>query len=114
MALACFCLETNGAGVGTGNTLGLMTDPEDPEDIPRLSDAFYGDGFTSWPRTELSDAVLADGLKRLEEENLERDRLKREAQRQRRAAKEIEAAWHDPHWLDEAADDGEAGLTTDE
>ena len=40
------------------------------------------------------DAVLADGLAQMGAD------LLGQAQAQTRAAKEIEAAWHDPHWLD--------------
>jgi len=44
----------------------------------------------------LSDAAIEDGLRALLEAAQTAERLKA----QTRAAKEIEAAWHDPHWLD--------------
>ena len=92
-----------------------------PSDFPRLADAYSGDGFpVHGPWTELSAAVLADALEALKESR-SRDRLVikfeacphceaderaaiaravEEAKAQTRAAKEIEAAWNDPHWLD--------------
>ena len=90
-----------------------------PSDFPRLADAYSGDGFPEHgPWTPLSAAVLADALEALREsrgpgsaagppqEVLDkmaargmRELTRRQAQT--RAAKEIEAAWHDPHWLDE-------------
>ena len=96
-----------------------MTNPDEdpnPEDMPRLSDALYGDGFTSWPRTELSDAVIADGLERLQEflppvsaePEPETAEAKKARRAQMRAAQEIRAAHADPHWLDGDADAGEA------
>ena len=100
-----------------------MTNPKDdfprPSDFPRLADVYGGDGFpVHGPRTPLSDAVLDDALEQLGH-NVEygaehngyshmgippgcpacrKDR--EQAKAQTRAAKEITAAWHDPHWLD--------------
>ena len=97
-----------------------MTNPENPrdqhfeipdEDVsfppdPRLSDALFGNGFPDWgPRTELSDAVVADGLARLSEflapePEPETAEVKKARQARMRAAQEIRAAHADPHWLE--------------
>lgn len=91
-------LASPGGRVLFGGTVNRYSHPmdENRDEFPqgRLSDALNGDGFPAWPRTPLSDAVLDDALERLAEE-------KRLAQAQTRAAKEITAAWNDPHWLDE-------------
>ena len=73
-----------------------------PPDFPRLADAYNGDGFPAHgPWTPLSAAVLADALDALKESR-EPDAAAdaEQVKAQTRAAKEIEAAWHDPHWLD--------------
>ncbi len=46
-----------------------MTNPNDEFPEVRLSDVLFGSsGFPEWgPRTELSDAVIADGIDRLSE-----------------------------------------------
>ena len=75
--------------------IGLMTNPNDEFPEVRLSDVLGGDGFPDWgPRTELSDAVIADGLDRIREqaEGLEEEK-REQARTQRRVAREVSAAW---------------------
>ena len=63
----------------------------------RLADVLGTDGFLPGPPSSLHDAVLADALAEITESAAS---WKETLRRQVRAAKEIEAAWHDPHWLD--------------
>jgi hypothetical protein len=85
-----------------------MTNPNDEFPEVRLSDALFGDGFPEWgPRTDLSDAVIADGLDRLREMSVSAGEasagmqaLTEQLKAQTRAAKEIRAAHADPHWLE--------------
>ena len=65
----------------------------------RLSDVLNADGFPPGPPSLLRDAVIDDAMN-LIMEDAGAEALKRQAQAQTRAAKEIQAAWHDPNWLD--------------
>lgn len=106
-------------GLTVNRYAGLMDEHRDDFPQVRLSDALNGDGFPAHgPRTPLSDAVIDDALERLQAQHTpvvvvrcscgadangvaaytaHMDAMKA----QTRAAKEITAAWHDPHWLDE-------------
>ncbi len=84
-----------------------MTNPNDEFPEVRLSDALFGSsGFPDWgPRTDLSDAVIADGIDRLSEflppePEPETAEARKARQAQFRAAQEIRAAHADPHWLE--------------
>ena len=94
-------------GLTVNRYTGLMTNPNDDFPEVRLSDVLFGsNGFPDWgPRTELSDAVIADGIARLSEflppePEPETAEARKARQAQFRAAQEIRAAHADPNWLE--------------